>query len=33
MPWSHMRKAVERGASAQAEWEETLATYRTQYPG
>jgi transketolase len=27
----HMRKAVERGASAQAEWEETLATYRTKY--
>ncbi|MEL6383527.1 MAG: transketolase [Cyanobacteria bacterium J06626_18] len=29
---SHMRKAVERGASYQAEWEETLAAYRTQYP-
>ena len=29
---SHMRKAIERGASYQAEWEETLATYRTQYP-
>ncbi len=29
---SHMRKAVERGASLQAEWEETLATYRTKYP-
>lgn len=28
---SHMRKAVDRGASLQAEWEETLATYRTQY--
>ncbi|MEM0980205.1 MAG: transketolase [Cyanobacteria bacterium P01_H01_bin.58] len=28
---SHMRKAVERGASYQAEWEETLATYRTKY--
>lgn len=28
---NHMRKAVERGASLQAEWEETLATYRTQY--
>ncbi|MFQ4139700.1 transketolase [Nodosilinea sp. PGN35] len=28
---SHMRKAVERGASLQAEWEETLATYRTKY--
>jgi transketolase len=30
--FSHMRKAIERGASYQAEWEETLATYRTQYP-
>jgi len=28
---SHMGKAVERGASLQAEWEETLATYRTKY--
>ncbi len=28
---NHMRKAVERGASLQAEWEATLATYRTQY--
>ncbi|MFE4107514.1 transketolase [Almyronema epifaneia] len=28
---NHMRKAVERGASYEAEWEETLATYRTQY--
>ncbi|MBD1918137.1 MULTISPECIES: transketolase [Cyanophyceae] len=28
---SHMRKAVDRGASLQAEWEETLATYRTKY--
>ena len=28
----HMRQAIERGASYQAEWEETLATYRTQYP-
>ena len=28
---SHMRKAVERGASLQAEWEATLATYRTKY--
>jgi transketolase len=27
----HMRKAVDRGASAQAEWEKTLATYRTKY--
>jgi len=30
--FSHMRKAVDRGASLQAEWEETLATYRTKYP-
>jgi len=30
--FNHMRKAVERGASYQAEWEEALATYRTQYP-
>ena len=29
---SHMRQAVERGASYQAEWEEALAAYRTQYP-
>ncbi|ASC72181.1 Transketolase [Halomicronema hongdechloris C2206] len=29
---SHMRQAVERGTSYQAEWEETLATYRTKYP-
>lgn len=29
---SHFRKAVDRGASSQAEWEETLATYRTKYP-
>ncbi|WP_017297466.1 transketolase [Nodosilinea nodulosa] len=29
---SHMRKAIERGASLQAEWEETLAAYRTKYP-
>ena len=28
----HMRKAVERGASDQAEWEEALAAYRTKYP-
>ncbi|MGF1571155.1 MAG: transketolase [Nodosilinea sp.] len=28
---SHMRKAIERGASLQAEWEATLAAYRTQY--
>lgn len=29
---SHMRKAIDRGASLEAEWQETLATYRTQYP-
>ncbi|PSN13712.1 transketolase [filamentous cyanobacterium CCT1] len=28
---NHMRKAVERGASLEAEWEETLATYRSKY--
>jgi len=28
---AHFRKAVERGASYEAEWEETLATYRTKY--
>ncbi|MEM9135840.1 MAG: transketolase [Cyanobacteria bacterium P01_F01_bin.42] len=27
----HFRKAIDRGASAQAEWEETLASYRTKY--
>ncbi|HEY9628962.1 MAG TPA: transketolase [Coleofasciculaceae cyanobacterium] len=29
---SHMRKAIERGASAEAEWEATWAKYKTQYP-
>ncbi|MEM9908757.1 MAG: transketolase C-terminal domain-containing protein, partial [Cyanobacteria bacterium P01_D01_bin.44] len=29
---SHMRQAIERGASYQAEWEEALAAYRTKYP-
>jgi transketolase len=29
---AHMRKAVDRGASNQAEWESTLAAYRTKYP-
>lgn len=29
---SHMQEAIQRGASYQAEWEETLATFRTQYP-
>jgi transketolase len=29
---AHMRKAVERGASYQAEWEAVLAQYKTKYP-
>jgi transketolase len=29
---AHMRKAVERGAGYQAEWDVTLAQYRTKYP-
>lgn len=29
---SHFRQAVERGASYEAEWQETLAAYRTKYP-
>jgi transketolase len=29
---SHFRQAIERGASLEAEWQQTLATYRTQYP-
>ena len=29
---SHFRKAVNRGASLEAEWQQALATYRTQYP-
>ena len=28
----HMRKAIERGASSEAEWEETWAQYKTKYP-
>ena len=28
---SRYRQAIDKGASAQAEWEETLATYRTKY--
>ncbi|MGF1517148.1 MAG: transketolase [Nodosilinea sp.] len=28
----HMRQAIERGASHEAEWNETLATYRSKYP-
>lgn len=30
--YSHFRKAVERGASLEAEWNQTLATYKTKYP-
>lgn len=29
---SHMRQAIERGASLEAEWEETWAQYKTNYP-
>jgi len=29
---SHMRQAIERGASAETEWEATWAQYKTQYP-
>ncbi|MBW4660917.1 MAG: transketolase [Drouetiella hepatica Uher 2000/2452] len=29
---SHMRKAIERGASYEAEWETTWAQYKTKYP-
>ena len=29
---AHFRKAVDRGSSDEAEWQETLATYRTKYP-
>ena len=29
---SRYRQAVDKGASAEAEWNQTLATYRTQYP-
>ena len=28
---AHFREAVERGASSEAEWNQTLATYRTKY--
>lgn len=30
--YNHFHKAIERGASLQAEWEETFATYKTKYP-
>ena len=29
---THFRKAVERGASLESEWQATLASYRSQYP-
>ncbi|BAU67036.1 transketolase [Stanieria sp. NIES-3757] len=29
---AHCRKAIERGASYEAEWQETLAQYKTKYP-
>ncbi|MBL1211196.1 transketolase [Geminocystis sp. GBBB08] len=30
--YSHFRKAIEKGASLEAEWNQTLATYKTKYP-
>lgn len=30
--YSHFRKAIEKGASLEAEWEQTWATYKTKYP-
>ena len=30
--YDHWRQAVDRGAAAEAAWNETLATYRTNYP-
>jgi transketolase len=30
--YSHFHKAVERGASLEAEWNQTWATYKTKYP-
>jgi transketolase len=30
--YAHFHKAISKGASLQAEWEETLATYKTKYP-
>jgi transketolase len=29
---AHFRKAIDRGASSEAEWQESLAQYRTKYP-
>lgn len=30
--YTHFRKAIEKGASLEAEWNQTLATYKTKYP-
>lgn len=30
--YAHFHKAIARGASLEAEWQETLATYKTKYP-
>ena len=30
--YAHFHKAISRGASLEAEWQEALATYRTKYP-
>lgn len=30
--YDHFHKAIERGASLEAEWNQTLATYKTKYP-
>jgi transketolase len=30
--YTHFRKAIEKGASLEAEWNKTLATYKTKYP-
>ena len=31
--YDQFRQAIDRGASLEAEWNQTLATYRTQFPG
>lgn len=30
--YTHFRKAIEKGASLEAQWNQTLATYKTKYP-
>ncbi len=30
--YTHFRKAIEKGASLEAEWNQTFATYKTKYP-